>query len=135
MKPILLVASNRKQLVRLRRILSGSHLLDTAASLPDCVRDLKKEQYDLIFLDAGQIQKYETILSLMIDHEGLPNEIPTIADVRKTVVELVEKSYLEKVLSFHSGRINKTSVVTGISSRQLRKLMTKYNIRKENFKK
>ena len=58
----------------------------------------------------------------------------TLAEVRRRGIETIERQYLKGLLSTHEGRIGKTSQAAGISARQLHKLMTKYGIRKEEFK-
>jgi transcriptional regulator with GAF, ATPase, and Fis domain len=58
----------------------------------------------------------------------------TLAEVRRRGIEIIERQYLKGLLSTNEGRIGKTSQAAGISARQLHKLMTKYGIRKEEFK-
>ncbi len=58
----------------------------------------------------------------------------TLAAVRAAAVAGVERRYLESVLTAHDGRINTTAEAAGISSRQLRKLLAKYEIDKADFK-
>lgn len=58
----------------------------------------------------------------------------TLADVRKHGLENIEKKYLQKILQKFRGRIDKSAKAAGISTRQLHKLMKKYNFRKEDFK-
>jgi DNA-binding NtrC family response regulator len=58
----------------------------------------------------------------------------TLAEVRTQAVENAEKKYLIDLMETHKGIINESSKHAGISTRQLHKLLTKYNIRKEKFK-
>ncbi|MGA1867331.1 MAG: sigma 54-interacting transcriptional regulator [bacterium] len=58
----------------------------------------------------------------------------TLAEVRQKSIENVERQYLKQLLGINKGRINETSKSAGISPRQLHKLLTKYGIRKEEFK-
>jgi len=61
-----------------------------------------------------------------------------ILDIRKSLSEVKEEAvrkYLEKILAHHEGHIQKTAGTAGITTRQLHKLMTRYGIRKEDFKK
>jgi len=53
---------------------------------------------------------------------------------RRSVLERFEQCYLEELLTKNQGRINRTADAAGIGVRQLHKLMTKYGIRKEDFK-
>ncbi len=58
----------------------------------------------------------------------------TISQFRKYVVEQAEKAYISRVLKIHGGKIKVSADYAGITPRQLRKLMKKYGINKENFK-
>ncbi|MBI9085857.1 MAG: sigma-54-dependent Fis family transcriptional regulator [Desulfobacterales bacterium] len=60
-------------------------------------------------------------------HQGL-------AEVRARGVENIERQYLKEVLSVNRGRIDKSAREAGISTRQLHKLLKKYDIRKEDHK-
>jgi DNA-binding NtrC family response regulator len=58
----------------------------------------------------------------------------TLAEARKETVENTEKKYLLHLMEVHKGIINESAKHAGISTRQLHKLLTKYKIRKKNFK-
>ncbi len=58
----------------------------------------------------------------------------SLAEVRRRAVEEVERCYLKETLDDNRGKIKKSAEAAGISSRQLHKLMTKYGLRKEEFK-
>jgi DNA-binding NtrC family response regulator len=58
----------------------------------------------------------------------------TLAEVRKKGIADIERLYVQKKLVLCKGRIDKTAQVIGISTRQLHKLMTKYKLKKEEFK-
>ena len=58
----------------------------------------------------------------------------SLAQNRKRNLESTERFYLIKLLEKHKGRINSAAEAAGITTRQLHKLMTKYNLRKEAFK-
>jgi DNA-binding NtrC family response regulator len=65
----------------------------------------------------------------------LPLDITrTLAEVRRIGTESLERHYLKELLGLHQGRIDKTARAAGITTRQLHKLMTKYGLRKEEFK-
>jgi len=57
-----------------------------------------------------------------------------LEEARRRIVERFEKEYLVQLLSENNGRINITAKAAGIGVRQLHKLMTKYGIRKEEFR-
>jgi DNA-binding NtrC family response regulator len=58
----------------------------------------------------------------------------TLAEVRHRTVESLERRYLKEMLTLHRGKIAETAKSSGISVRQLHKLMARYGIRKEDFK-
>ena len=57
-----------------------------------------------------------------------------LAEVRRKSLDYLERQYLKEVMTKHQGRINRASETAGITTRQLHKLLTKYGIRKEEFK-
>jgi len=58
-----------------------------------------------------------------------------LAEARQRGIEEIERKYIKDVLTRNKGRINESASDAGISSRQLNKLMNRYGIRKEEYKK
>ncbi|MEJ2723713.1 MAG: helix-turn-helix domain-containing protein, partial [Deltaproteobacteria bacterium] len=58
----------------------------------------------------------------------------TLAEARRKGIEVAEMGYLEEQLSKHKGKIQAVAVAAGITTRQLHKLMKKYNLHKESYK-
>ncbi len=58
----------------------------------------------------------------------------TLAQVRRIGVEDIERRYLKALLSQNKGQVKASAEAAGITTRQLHKLMSKYGIRKEEFK-
>jgi DNA-binding NtrC family response regulator len=58
----------------------------------------------------------------------------TLAEVRRRCVEEVERAYLRDLLARHTGKMKNAAATAGISPRQLYKLMHKYGLRKESFR-
>lgn len=58
----------------------------------------------------------------------------TLAQVRKRCIEETEKTYIADLLSRHEGRVRASALSGGISTRQLNKLMKKYGITKDPFR-
>jgi DNA-binding NtrC family response regulator len=58
----------------------------------------------------------------------------TLSEARRRSIEDLERLYLKELLACHKGRIKTTAQAAGITSRQLHKLMTKYGLRKEDFR-
>jgi DNA-binding NtrC family response regulator len=57
-----------------------------------------------------------------------------LAEVRRKGVEEIERRYLKELLRRHKGKINASASDAGITTRQLNKLMKKYEMKKEDFK-
>ena len=57
-----------------------------------------------------------------------------LADVRHRVADDAERSYLKELLRLHKGRIDRTAEHAGISTRQLRNLMSKHGLNKRDYK-
>ena len=57
-----------------------------------------------------------------------------LAQVRKRAIEDIERNYIKEVLFKNNGVINSSAMETGVSVRQFHKLMTRYGIRKEDYK-
>ena len=57
-----------------------------------------------------------------------------LAEVRRKSLDQLEQQYLKEVMTKHKGRINRAAETAGITTRQLHKLLSKYGIRKEEFK-
>lgn len=58
----------------------------------------------------------------------------TLEEIRKKEIERIEMQYLEQLLKKHHGKINDTAKAAGVGVRQLHKLLTRYNLHKEDFK-
>ena len=58
----------------------------------------------------------------------------TLEQARAREIERIERAYLIEQLDAHKGKINATAQAAGIGPRQLHKLLTKYGIRKQDYK-
>ncbi len=77
----------------------------------------------------GEIFEYgSSDLEVTRDNAG------SLAYVRKKGIEEIEKNYLMDLLNETMGRIKQAAEIAGITTRQLHKLMTKYNLHKEDYK-
>ncbi len=61
-------------------------------------------------------------------------ESPTLDQVRRKGVEIIERQYLRDVLTLNRGRMDKSAETAGITPRQLRNLIAKHGLRKNDFK-
>jgi len=76
----------------------------------------------------------ELFESESLSRVAAPDSAGTLSEIRKAALEDIERDYLKNVLADYKGRINDSASKAGISTRQLHKLMTKYGLRKEDFK-
>ncbi|MCB1214832.1 MAG: sigma-54-dependent Fis family transcriptional regulator [Deltaproteobacteria bacterium] len=58
----------------------------------------------------------------------------SLSEFRQLGVEKLEKQYLRELLSLHQGKIKDSAQAAGIGTRQLHKLLSKYGIKKEDYK-
>ncbi|MDD5724007.1 MAG: sigma-54 dependent transcriptional regulator [Syntrophales bacterium] len=58
----------------------------------------------------------------------------TLKELRRAGVEQMERLYLKEILTEERGSVSSTARRSGITTRQLSKLMNKYSLRKEDFK-
>jgi transcriptional regulator with GAF, ATPase, and Fis domain len=57
-----------------------------------------------------------------------------LAEVRRRGIEEIERCYLKEVLNSNKGKINRSAEAAGVSTRQLHKLMRKYGLKREEFR-
>ncbi len=58
----------------------------------------------------------------------------TLVEVRQRGMEQIERRYLKELMAQNKGRVDMTARAAGVSSRQMRNLLTKYGIHKEEFR-
>jgi DNA-binding NtrC family response regulator len=63
------------------------------------------------------------------------DRLKSVASTISTVMLAIQRKYLHELMFMNSGRINKSAEMAGISTRQLHKLLTRYGISKEKYKK
>jgi DNA-binding NtrC family response regulator len=63
-----------------------------------------------------------------------PETTLTLQEIRRKGIENVERSYFRELLTMYKGSIKNTAKASGITPRQVHKLLTKYGIKKEAFK-
>jgi DNA-binding NtrC family response regulator len=77
----------------------------------------------------------ELFTEVLLETADLADGSLTLAEVRRLSLERAEQQYLKALLERHSGRIGEAARSAGIGPRQMHKLLTKYAIRKEDYKK
>jgi DNA-binding NtrC family response regulator len=109
-------------------------------SWPGNVRELENvverayilEQGSQIGLDSLPVELTATHIGEAI--QGMLNTDLSLAEARAQALGAFEQSYLTAQLRRHHGAIAKTAAASGITPRQLHKLMTKYALHKEDFR-
>ncbi len=108
-------------------------------SWPGNIRELENLVERAYILSNGPLLSAEDFPGELFALETLTGDTgaqirPTLEEVRRAALIQVERRYLREILSIHKGRIDQTAAQAGITTRQLRNLMTKYGLRKEEFK-
>jgi DNA-binding NtrC family response regulator len=108
-------------------------------SWPGNIREMENLMERAYILETSSLLTPESFPSDLFAPEDALAQLPldtalTLATIRRRGVETIERQYLKGLLAENEGRIGKTAQAAGISARQLHKLMTKYGIRKEEFK-
>ena len=108
-------------------------------SWPGNIREMENLLERACILETSSILTPDSFPSEMIDVDQplISLTIDTdlsLAEIRKNATENEERRYLRALLKEKKGRINTSALAAGISTRQLHKLMTKYGLRKEEFK-
>lgn len=108
-------------------------------SWPGNIRELENLIERAYILENSSILTPESFPSELFVFDTPKTRIPldislTLAEVRQQGIENIERSYLKQLLALNGGRINCTAKSAGITPRQLHKLLSKYGIRKEEFK-
>ncbi|MEJ2039334.1 MAG: sigma-54 dependent transcriptional regulator [Desulfosarcinaceae bacterium] len=100
----------------LENLIERAYILETSSLLTP--ESFPRELFDL--QEASAIMSVDTTLPL--------------AEARKAALEDFERRYIKDLVTRNRGRINASAAEAGVSTRQLHKLMSKYGIRKENYK-
>jgi len=100
----------------LENVIERAYILETTATLR--AENFPQE----LFTDINNTAEVELDISL------------PLAEVRRKSLDYLERQYLKEVMTKHQGRINRASETAGITTRQLHKLLSKYGIRKEEYK-
>ncbi|MBW1835266.1 MAG: sigma-54-dependent Fis family transcriptional regulator, partial [Deltaproteobacteria bacterium] len=116
------------------------HVIDAFGkySWPGNIRELENLMERAYILEASPILTPESFPNELFTSDLSPIQVKgisfSLAEVRHRAIEQSERFYLRELLTANRGRIKETAEAAGISTRQLHKLMKKYNITKEEFK-
>jgi len=108
-------------------------------SWPGNIRELDNLIERAYILEASPMLTPESFPSELFDFGAVgagrsSDASPTLAEARRRGLEIIERTYLEDQLAEHHGKIQATAATSGITPRQLHKLMKKYGLRKEAYK-
>jgi transcriptional regulator with GAF, ATPase, and Fis domain len=108
-------------------------------SWPGNIRELENLLERAYILETSSVLRPESFPGELFESQVPLSSIPfsdsnTLADVRHKAIENVERHYLKRLMEKNRGRIKESAKDAGITTRQLHKLLTKYGIRKEEFK-
>ena len=108
-------------------------------SWPGNIRELENVIERAYILETTSTLRAENFPQELFGDINNPAEIAMditlpLAEVRRQSLEHIERQYLKELMSKHLGRINQAAEAAGITTRQLHKLLSKYRIRKEEFK-
>jgi DNA-binding NtrC family response regulator len=107
---------------------------------PGNIRELENLIERAYILETSSILTVDSFPSELFEHDsGIKTSIDTafhsLAQTRRQGIETIERNYLRELLKRCHGKINDSARKAGISPRQLNKLMNRYKISKEEFKK
>lgn len=107
---------------------------------PGNIRELENLFERAFILEGSTTVRPSSFPAEILSQPGKPGQIfkftkGTLAQVRSEVISRVEEEYLRSNLTINKGSIKTTAAAAGITTRQLHKLMTKYDIDKNEFKK
>lgn len=108
-------------------------------SWPGNIRELENLMERAYILEKASVLRPENFPLDLFSYQAeiIPGKIDpglTLSQVRQQETARVEQIYLDLVLKQCRGKINESAKAAGITTRQLNKLMTKYSLRKENYK-
>ena len=106
---------------------------------PGNIRELENLIERAYILETSSVLTSESFPMELVESGVSPADLPvdsslTLAEARRRGIENLEISYLKELLTKQKGKIKDSAKVAGITTRQLHKLMVKYGIRKEAFK-
>ncbi len=107
---------------------------------PGNIRELENLIERAYILETSSILTVDSFPSELFEHDpGIDTSVDTafrsLAETRRQGIESLERNYIRELLKRCHGKINDSARKAGISPRQLNKLMHRYRISKEEFKK
>lgn len=106
---------------------------------PGNIRELENLLERAYILETKSILTPDSFPSELFDSSSLFTDIPIdatvpLSEARKKGLADIECRYLQELLLRNNGKINASALEAGVGTRQLNKLMHKYNLQKSSFK-
>ncbi len=106
---------------------------------PGNVRELENLIERAYILETSPLLTPRSFPAQLFDRQESEPERPidtscTLQEIRQRHLQELERRYLVEQLARNRGRIKETAAAAGVGVRQLHKLMTRYGLRKEDFK-
>ncbi|HSH75469.1 MAG TPA: sigma-54 dependent transcriptional regulator, partial [Longimicrobiales bacterium] len=131
---------NRQNMDTIRGVDSEVMEALTKYTWPGNVRELENLIERAFILETGDVLTADSFPRDVLEDEcGAEDQAHidtrvTLAEARETAREAFERRYLDAQLRRCAGRIDRTAAACGITPRQLHKLLTRYEMRKETYK-
>ena len=106
---------------------------------PGNIRELENLMERAYILESSSVLTPQSFPVELFKSDDLTARLPVnfqipLAEARNRAIDDFERQYLKDLMARNQGKVNKSAQEAGISTRQLHKLMTKYGIRKEEYK-
>lgn len=108
-------------------------------SWPGNIRELENILERAYIIETSSILTPESFPQEIVESKGFKPLVPidmgqTLAVARIKSINDMERQYLKQLMEVHKGTISSAAESAGITTRQLYNLLTKYKIRKEDYK-
>jgi len=106
---------------------------------PGNLRELENVLERAIILETGDLLKPERFPPMLVSclKEGanvVTEAEHSLAESRHKIIQSFERAYLTNLLTKHKGKVNVSAQEAGISTRQLSRLVAKYDLDIKTFK-
>lgn len=136
---LFLVKLNAKYQKKIKGVVPGIMECMQAYDWPGNLRELENVLERGIILETGNLLKPERFPPMLVNclktGASLASEIELpLAESRQKVIQAFERVYLTNLLIKHKGKVNVSAQEAGVSTRQLSRLVAKYDLDVKAFK-
>jgi two-component system response regulator HydG len=134
-----IVNLNRKYGKDINRLQKGLSETLSEYPWPGNLRELENILERAYIIESGDALSPESFPETMMMSSRIAQSIGnpgtlTLAEARQIAVDEFERTYLIQLLIKHSGKVNPSAKEAGISTRQLSRLISRYDLDKKSFK-